>query len=540
MGFGKGNDRNKNVRSILVADSNQARGQKLVRDCTELGMRAVAVENGSAALEVALANPVDLIVSEVDLPLVSASKLADILRANPRTHAVHFLFLKPETGSAISLEVGDVVLPISAPRDEVMRVIAAQMTKCDRIEALESASKSGIVVDGDLTKIPLADLLQVAHLARKTGRMELERDGDGEELQLEGEPSQGAREHGFVLLHEGEVLQAEIGKVVGEKALYRMLAWREGRFKFETGRPPDMTAKKMLAPVRALLAEGLRQIAEWDRLALQLPPLSATVNLIVKNAELPNIVHPLTQEVLLLLEHFDGVRDIVDHSSFPDYQVLRTLYTLSQRNIVRVEQTPVRGLSAVEGGLFDEAQLRRLRDYLQSATPRGERMIPGKILVEAREPQALSSLVKLLESLPAFKIAPELEGGVEPQIRLGSLGTLRFEGDLELELLQVPSSDSYRPLWPMAANGALGTLHLHGPDVSEGALHDREIFEVLEAGTRTDALHVVLFARKDRLRPEDLQENLALLGDASLFLIRLDSDKDSTTLLRSMFARVVP
>jgi CheY-like chemotaxis protein len=536
------NSRSATVRSILVADSNQARAQRLVQDCINLGMRASTVEHGAAALEVSLAEPVDLIVGEINLPLVSASKLADILRANPRTHGVRFLFLGREAGNGIPIEVGDVVLPVDAKREEVMRVIVEQMTKCDRIDALEIASGSGGTVEGDLSNLPLADLLQVAHLARRSGRVDVEREGDGETLALLDESAPNRGELGFVLLRDGEVIQAENGTAVGEKALFRMLAWREGRFSFETGSAPGQLPKQRLAPVRALLAEGLRQIAEGDRLALQLPPLSATVNLIVKNSELPNIVHPLTQEVLLLLEHYDLVREIVDRCSFPDYQVLRTLHTLAQREIVRVGQAKVRGLSSssAEGGLFDEAQLRRLRDYLESATPRGERIVSGKILVVAREAEKLSSLVYLLRSLPAFELAPELEGGVEPRLGLGPLGTLRLEGEIELELLQLPCSDAYRPLWPMAADRALGTLFLHGPEVSEAALHEGDIFEVLEAGTRTDVLHVVLYARKDRVSPDDLQQNLALLGDASLCMIPLDSGSEPISLLYNMFARVVP
>jgi CheY-like chemotaxis protein len=529
-------------RSVLVADSNQARGRLLAEACNELGMRAVTAEHGAAALEVSLATPVDLIVSEIDLPLVCGSKLAEILRANPRTNSVRFLFLGPESGLANPLEVGDVVVPVSAPREEVMRVIVEQMTKCDRIDALESASQAGNTVDGNLGELPLADLLQVAHLARKSGRVELVREGDGENLSLEDEPVTDRREHGFVLLREGEVQQAEIGKVIGEKALFRMLAWREGRFVFETGPIPALASKQVLAPVRALLAEGMRQIAEWDRLAMQLPALSATVHLIVKNSELPNIVHPLTQEVLLLLEHFDRVRDIVDRCSFPDYQVLRTLDTLAQRNIVEIGRAPVRGLSAnpEAGGLFDESQLRRLRDYLQSATPRGEQMVSGKVLVVAHASAALSDLVNLLRSLPIFEAPPELSGGLEPKIRLGPLGKLRLDSDVELELLQVPSSSAYRPLWSMAANGALGALFLHGAEVSAATLQEGEVCDVLQAGSRTEALHVVLFARKDRPSPEDLQEHLAQLGDASLFLIPLDSGKEPIALLRNMFARVVP
>ncbi|MBW2391325.1 MAG: DUF4388 domain-containing protein, partial [Deltaproteobacteria bacterium] len=361
------------AREILIADSNQARGQRLVEACVEFGMRAATVPHGSAALESSLATPPDLIVSEIDLPLVCGPKLAEILRANPRTRAVRFLYLGGEGGSANRAEVGDAMVEASAPREEILRLIAEQLAKSDRMDALETASLEGGHASGDLAKLPLADLLQVAHLARKSGRVDLEREGGGEGLALCDEDATSDHlDRGFVSLRDGEVLRAEIGNVVGEKALYRMLAWREGQFVFDTTVRPDDKVK-ILAPVRALLAEGMRQLEEWDRLALQLPPLSATVKLSVKSSELPNIIHPLTQEVLLLLEHFGQVREIVDRCSFPDYQVLRTLHTLAQRNIVSVDQLPVRGLAPNAAGdeLFDEGQQRRLRDRLEGATPRG-------------------------------------------------------------------------------------------------------------------------------------------------------------------------
>lgn len=530
------------ARTILIADSNQARGARLVEACIEFGISAQTVAHGSAALECSLGTPPDLIVCEIDLPLVSGPKLAEILRANPRTRGVRFLFLGTEGGNASRIEVGDATVAVSSSREEVLGAIAEQLAKSDRMDALETASLDGGNVTGDLAKLPLADLLQVAHLTRKSGRVDLEREGDGESLSLAGEAAAGDHlERGFVSLRDGEVLRAEIGSVVGEKALYRMLAWREGRFELDTTVRPDDKAE-MRAPVRALLAEGMRQQEEWDRLALQLPSLSATVRLSVKSSELPNIIHPLTQEVLLLLEHFERVREIVDRCSFPDYQVLRTLHTLAQRNIVSVDQLPMRGLGPNLAGdsLFDEGQLRRLRDRLQGATPRGERIISGKILVRVPDSGVLSDLLNLLRSVPGFEPSPSLAGGAQARIEMAPLGRICLDADLELELLQVPSATSYRPLWPLAAHGALASLILHGGAVSNAGPDEAEFLEVLQRGTGATALHVVLLERKERVCPEEMRENLALLDEASLFLIPLDTGKEPIALLRSLFARAVP
>ena len=47
----------------------------------------------------------------------------------------------------------------------------------------------------------------------------------------------------------------------------------------------------------------------------------------IPRSALPNVIHPLTQEVLMVLEHYTRVSEILDHCSYPDYQVLRTLHT---------------------------------------------------------------------------------------------------------------------------------------------------------------------------------------------------------------------
>jgi hypothetical protein len=44
----------------------------------------------------------------------------------------------------------------------------------------------------------------------------------------------------------------------------------------------------------------------------------------------------------------------------------------------------------------------------------------------------------------------------------------------------------------------------------------------------------------ERLSSEDLRDNLSLLDEGSLFVLPSASGKDSESLLRSLFARIVP
>jgi len=526
---------------VLVADSHLGRAEKLAVACREVGLDVEVAPNGALALEHALQKTPALIVGELDLPLVSARKLAEILRANPRTHGVRFIYLGPENPSQPLFEVGDTLIPVSSSREAVLAVVQEQLLRCQHVAELEEASQSEGIVTGELQNLPLADLLQVAHLSRKSGRFELERVGDGETLGLEGEAPTENGERGLVVVRDGDILLAQTSPVEGEKALFRMLAWREGSFRFTARRDPEAPAK-IAAPVRALLSEGLRQLAEWDRLALRLPPLSSTVTLAVETKDLPHIVHPLTQEVLLALEHCDRVRDVVDRCAYPDYQVLRTLQTLTTRNMVVLGAGPVRGLTPREDGsaLFSDAQLRCLRDHLASGTPRGGRIASGKLLVVPEGADVLTDWLRLLHTLPEFEAAPGFGRGATPREELGPLGLLRLDSELEIELVQIPAGEAYQPLRGLAGHGALASLHLHAGGVPERAL---EKTAAIDAETGLPGLHVVLLSAKQKLDAAALQDPMSALDDASLFLMPLPRgpmDREPVELLRNLLARIVP
>ena len=81
---------------------------------------------------------------------------------------------------------------------------------------------------------------------------------------------------GSIDLQRGEIVGASVLasgglRVVGEKALYRLLGWGEGRFEFTPGEVE--TSHPLGRHTRALLLEGIRQLDEWERLKPELPPL---------------------------------------------------------------------------------------------------------------------------------------------------------------------------------------------------------------------------------------------------------------------------
>ena len=291
------------------------------------------------------------------------------------------------------------------PPEEVAQRVDSMLTRQSRMHAVARDGGDDRAIAGQLTQISLLDLVQLLHLNRRTGMVELVQRETG-----------GRERSGRVYLRDGDLVQAQVGPVEGEKALYRLLAWREGSFSFAPG--PVQAPAQITASTRALLMEGTRHLDEWDRARSTLPSLDASVELKVASAELPNVVQPLTQEVLLLLEIYSRVGDVVDHCSYPDYQVLRTLQTLIERGLVEVSAASAEKRPAPGPGLLGSAQKRRLKHWLQAPGSRGAAYPQAKLVIACAGPGIAREFLRLLAELPEVHlegVRGDTRGRVRPR-----------------------------------------------------------------------------------------------------------------------------
>lgn len=517
---------------ILIADGDINRGRRVADALEVAGHACRVVTQGAAGLEAALSEQPSVIVAQVELPLVDARKLAEILRANPRTRMVRFIFLgdqaNPEDGRIESLgDVSDSNVDSDAGIDEIQSAVEELLDRQARIERLETRADTKLDFEGSLGELNPAELLHMLHQRNASGR-----------LTLTPELDDGASPDGFVVLVDGEIVSAATGFVSAEKALFRILDWRCGEFHFEQTRIEG--AVEIRTATRRVLAEGLRQLEEWNRLAPSLPPLASPVTLRVDRSELPSHVHPLTQEVLALLEDADRVGDIVDQCSQPDYQVLRTLHTLAEREIIEFGRAHVVPVRPTGHALFNEAQCRRLRGF--GAPPGGRE--PGsasvKLLVAAASPEVAALFGDLLLKVPGVELTSQFErGGVGPEA-LEQIGRIAVDGDFGIDLIHLPRASNVEPIWTFASHRALGTIFLLDARVTASTADLAPMTSSLSrrAGART--FHVVMLAPGERLSPDELRDNLSLIEEASLFLLPLEPGKDPSSLLRSLFARIVP
>ena len=120
------------------------------------------------------------------------------------------------------------------------------------------------------------------------------------------------------------------------------------------------------------------------------------------------------------------------------------------------------------------------------------------------------------------------------------MARIDVDGEFGIDLIHLPSEAAFELLWTFAGHRALGTIFLLDARVGASATGLAQVAEVLSQMPGARTFHVVMLSEGERLSPDDLRDNLSLIDEASLFLLPIDAEKDPSSVLRSLFARIVP
>ena len=236
---------------ILVVDGNY---DTLVALATALRARnhhVALATDGRSGLQHAVETSAEVVLVDRDLPVLDVRTFLEVLRDNPRTSDAHVFIMgegDPARLSAIDALAEPIVKPFNA--EEIARRVHEVIQR-------RRAPRGADDLKGDLSQVALFDLLQVFSQNRRTGKLEVHT------------PS-GV---GAIWLAEGRITDAVFGQAIGEKAVYRVLALREGRFLFQPeARSPT---QRISLAVDYLLMEAVRRVDESVRVRSELPPLTA-------------------------------------------------------------------------------------------------------------------------------------------------------------------------------------------------------------------------------------------------------------------------
>ena len=145
-----------------------------------------------------------------------------------------------------------------------------------------------------------------------------------------------AAEEGVVAFSNGMLGVAQVGSVMGVKALSRILSWRDGFFEFRSHIDPLGDAQTQI-PMEGAILDALRLLDESNRLSS--PQLPASARLEIARDQLAALGQPIgktEQAVLELAAAGFTVRRILDVIPEDDAAIRSAITALLDRGIIRL------------------------------------------------------------------------------------------------------------------------------------------------------------------------------------------------------------
>jgi CheY-like chemotaxis protein len=422
-------------RKILIADPELDVVRSLSKALRQRGYQVSYAADGSKALEMAVLRHPEVVLFDDDCTLIDAKSFANILLSNPRTADIPVVLTTHEVDldRVRAFREGYLKKPFNL--DEVLSRIDHL---CRRVEAARELKGDAREIEGGLAQLPLADLMQILSMNRRSGRLTLAH----------------GPERGEVTLANGRPANARTGEVEGEKALFRLLGWKEGTFAFIPG--PAPVRPRIDRTMEDALLEGARQSDERVRLLAQLPPLR-TYLAIAPGAAVPVEPHAVTAEVLTLLRAPRRLFELLDLTEAPDLEVMAAIGALLQKGVVARQEG---GAHGSEGPLLGPAEVHALRAHLLRGRTHAGAVV-AKILLVGSGLRAARFMLRGLTGLTAVATEP---GCVRSGF--GTLGRLEVSDVLKIDFLLLPAAEAARPLWRPLAHDAVGALVLEDHELA--------------------------------------------------------------------------
>ncbi|MBI5516539.1 MAG: DUF4388 domain-containing protein [Deltaproteobacteria bacterium] len=312
--------------SLLLVDPDPRSTRVLEVALRKAGYAVKVTSTGAEALAEATRALPALLLAETVLPAVDGEAALDGFELCRRVQAlaggggVPFIFLTSSSAvedkvRGLQLGVEDYLTkPIYIK--ELLTRVQLVFSRLQRSGLQSSTARHGFT--GELADMGLVDLLTTLDLGRKSGTLALS----------------GPFGKAQARFRDGRVLDARAGSLRGERALYRMLGWTEGRFEVHFG-AVDEGEVTLDASTQVLLLEGVRRLDEWQHLQESLPPLTLPFDPVPRQSqEVPMEADPI-------LRHLDGTRsalEALEASGLGDLEALTIFSRLYHQGLVQARR----------------------------------------------------------------------------------------------------------------------------------------------------------------------------------------------------------
>jgi len=214
-------EKRKPIDVLLVEDSDNIRAE-LTAALTQRGLNVRVAENGLVAISSALKVEPDVILTDVEMPVMDGWTLLRMARSRKRLLHLPIVFLTSLSDEMSRLQgyrMGvDDYLPKNLPADEIVARLEGVLTRQRKQGARAEAKASSSGLRGDLRHVGLPSVLSFLESEKKTGDLRVERGSDHAVLRIV---------HGF--LRDVRNVGASGDHL---ERVFELLSWRSGQFEF--------------------------------------------------------------------------------------------------------------------------------------------------------------------------------------------------------------------------------------------------------------------------------------------------------------------
>lgn len=429
------------IKRILISDPDERSRQALAHFLREKKMDVVETPDGGKALSETLLKRPDVILMDMSIAVLSADRLVQILRTNPTTRTIPIAFMSEKERNITGFRPGmDDYIRKPFQEEEVFLRLQRTLFHGNLPKGFSGDSE----ISGNLAQMFIPDLWQMLTLNQKSGIIQV----DGEKVS------------GSIYIDKGAIVSAVSQNITGEKALFRLVPLKEGRFRFVPGKVD--VHKTIHSPGQHLMLEGLRQYDELMKLEPSIPAPNSSV-MLVKDAHVLASGGGIVREVLLLAEFCSRVEEIVDNCSAPDLAVYETIIHLKERGVLRIGKFDARPL---KNEFLPPDELAKLRARMEESGAFSDGHI-ARIILFIPDSALLEEVVRALSQFKEFEMDTAFFSlRREDSSPFGMFGKLRSGEGSHLLLYAFPYIRSTSPLWYALAPHPIGIVAFLKDEVS--------------------------------------------------------------------------
>ncbi len=240
------------LRTVLIADEDASFRRFLSMPLAAQGFTIYEAADGAAAWHLAVAHRPWIILADVSMPELDGFEFCRRVRSHPLLSRKPLLFVSGsdkyrERYRALQTGADD-FLSKNTPIRELLIRMQLLMTRYSDLGRPPVRDGDGLVaegaLDGRVEVFGAPALVQICHDRRLTGLLSVTSDAE--------------RRAGALGFRDGEIVSARVDALVGAEAVYALLSWEHGNFRFVPCDPGS--GAPLASSLESLLEEGCRRI----------------------------------------------------------------------------------------------------------------------------------------------------------------------------------------------------------------------------------------------------------------------------------------